>query len=62
MFEVMYSNSFRWHNKLQVEHFVTLATYGVMTHLAKPVLKGTQSDPHKRSLIIKHLFYPSFVN
>ena len=45
MFEVMYSNSFRWHSTLQVEYFVTLATYGVMTHLAKPVLEGNQSDP-----------------
>lgn len=44
MFEVfvMYSNSVRLFSTLRVKYFVTVATYGVITHLVKPALKGNK--------------------
>ena len=47
MFEVfvMYSNSVRSFSTLRVKYFVTVATYGVITHLVKPVLKGSKNGP-----------------
>ena len=36
---VMYSNSVHSFSKVRVKYFVTVATYGVTTHLVKPVLK-----------------------
>ena len=41
----MYSNSVRWFSTVHVEFFVTVATYGVITHLLKPTLKGNQKGP-----------------
>ena len=47
MFEVfvMYSNSVRSFSTLRVEYFVAVATYGVITHLVKPALKGNKKGP-----------------
>ena len=47
----MYSNSVRSFSTLQVKYFVTLATYGVITHLLKPAIKGNQKGPLYRPLI-----------
>ena len=41
----MYSNKVRSFNTVQVRHFVTVVTYGVITHLVKPALKGNQKGP-----------------
>ena len=41
----MYSNSVRSFSTLQVKYFVTLATYGVITHLLKAALKGNKKGP-----------------
>ena len=41
----MYSNSLRSLSTLRVKYFVTLATYGFITHLLKPALKGNQKGP-----------------
>ena len=43
----MYSKSLRSFSTLRVKYFLTVATYGVITHLLKPALKGNQ----KRSLL-----------
>ena len=53
MFEVfvMYSNSVRSFSTVRVKYFVTVATYGVITHLVKPVLK------ENRPLIITYPFH-----
>ena len=42
---VMYSNSVHSFSTLRVKYFVTVATYGVITHLLKPALKGNQKGP-----------------
>ena len=42
---VMYSNSVRSFSTLRVKYFVTVATYGVITHLVEPALKGNQKGP-----------------
>ena len=64
MFEgfVMYSNSVRSFSTLRVKYSVTVATYGVITHLIKPALKGNQKGPRWRPLVIKYPFHSSFVN
>ena len=46
----MYSNSVRSFSTLRVKYFVTLATYGVITHLLKPAIKGNQKGPFYRPL------------
>ena len=47
MFEVfvMYSNSVRSFSTVRVKYFVTVATYGVITHLVKPMLKENRKGP-----------------
>ena len=47
MFEVFvkYSNSVRLFSTIRVKYLVTVATYGVITHLVKPALKGNQKGP-----------------
>ena len=47
MFEVfvMYSNSVRSFSTVRVKYFVTVATYDVITHLVKPVLKENRKGP-----------------
>ena len=59
---VMYSNSVRSFSTVRAKYFVTVATYGVITHLVKPVLKENRKGPRKRPLIIKYPFHSSFVN
>ena len=43
----MYSNSVHSFSTLRVKYFVTMATYGFITHLLKPALK----EKSKRSLL-----------
>ena len=39
----MYSNSVRSFTTVQIRYFVTVATYGVITHIVKPALKGNKN-------------------
>ena len=41
----MNSNGVHSFSTLRVKYFVTVATYGVVTHLLKPVLKGSKNGP-----------------
>ena len=41
----MYSNSLRSISTLRAKYSVTVANYGVITHLLKPALKGNQKGP-----------------
>ena len=43
---VMYSNGVHSFSTLRVKYFVIVATYGVITHLVKPELKGSKNGPH----------------
>ena len=42
---VMYFNSLRSLSTVQVKYFVTMANYGVITHLVKLALKGNRKGP-----------------
>ena len=41
----MYFNSLRSLSTVQVKYFVTMANYGVITHLVKLALKGNRKGP-----------------